>query len=319
MGILLASLAQLGFKEESSWNETPTATQQTHSFGILRDAVEFPDPVRMYDYYRTIGSLSRIPNCLDRNEVEFVGTIPFTLRNGKALVFGLGKSVRTGSDPYTHTIQTDSDLASFVAEAVIGDGVNDYLRYATGCKVNRMTIEGTEKGVIKTSLEVLAGKTYKSANAKSTVESLTCAPYQYHHTSTNLNLWTTGFARVKSWSFTIDNHLEPAYYWQDTDADYPYEILEFEQTVEMKARIIPTDLDLFDHIGTETEFDVNLVVTRGTNDSIQFKSTGTDCVLRSAPHPLPEKGVLEVDVDILMPSFQIVVVDSISSYPNETT
>jgi len=313
--VLYASLAQLGWKEESDWNETPVESAQTGKFGILREKVSLPDPKRMYDYYRTIGSLSRIPDMCDRNEVEFVGSIPFTLQNGKALVFGLGKSIKTTS---THTIQTDSVLPSFVMEAVLGDGTSDYMRYFTGCKVNRMTIEGTDKGIIKAVLDVIAGKGYKSTDDKSVVETVTTKPYQYHQTSTNLYLWDSPFARLKNWTITIDNHLHPEYYWQDTNADYPYEILEDEQTIELKASIIPTDLDIFDHIGVETEFDVDLVITRDTGDTIEFKNGAAQCILTEAPHPIPEKGVLQTDITVLMKSLEIVVVDSIPAYPNES-
>jgi len=320
--VLLASLAQLGWAEETEFGETPTATAQTGAFGILREKVSLPDPKRAYDIYRVIGSLSRIPSFVDRNELVHEGSIPFTMQNGKALVFGLGKSVKVGSvAPFTHTIQTDSSLPSMCIEALIGDGTTDYMRYYTGTKVNRMTLEGTEKGVIKCILDVISKKGYKGTGSKSTVETVTTKPYQFHHTSTNLTLWTSGvFARVLNWSLTIDNHLEPNYYWQDTDAELPYEIDEEEQTVELKATIIPSDLDIFDHIGVATEFDLDMVISRtASTDTIEIKNpTASKCVMPEAPHPLPEKGRLATDVLIYMKGLEIIVVDAISAYPNET-
>jgi len=319
MGTLKASAAYLSWKEEAAYNETPTAGAQTEVFGTLRDRVPLPDPKRTYDIYRVVGSASRIPTGVDRNEVVFEGSIPFTLQHGKALVFGLGKSVKTGTGPYTHTIQTDTSLPSMCVEARIGDGTTNYLRYYTGVKVNRMTLEGTEKGVIKAVLDVLAANGEKTTNEPSTVTLLATKPYQFHQTSTNLSLWSTPFARVKKWSLTVDNHLEQSWYWQDTDGDHPYELDENEQTVEMKATIVPTSLDIFDHIGAETEFDLDLKVTRGAGDTIEFKNaTDYTCFIPEAPHPLPEKGKMEVDVLIKMRSLEILVVDSILTYPNET-
>lgn len=318
--VLLASLAQLGWAEETDFGETPTAEAQTGAFGILREKVPLPDPKRAYDIYRVIGSLSRIPSFVDSNELVHEGSIPFTVQNGKALVFGLGKSVKTGSSaPFTHTIQTDSALPSMVMEAVIGDRTTDYMRYYTGTKVNRMTLEGTEKGVIKCVLDVISKKGYTGTGTKSTVETVTTKPYQFHQTSTNLNLFGSPFARVLNWSLTVDNHLDANYYWQDTDADLPYEIDEEEQTVEMKATIVPTDLDIFDHIGVAAEFDVDMVITRAANDTIEIKNpTASKCVMPEAPHPLPEKGRLATDVLIYMKGLEIIVVDAISAYPNET-
>jgi len=320
MGTLKASTAYLSWKEETDYNETPTAEAQTEVFGLLRDKIPLPDPKRAYEIYRVAGSASRVPTGVDRNEIVFEGSIPFTLQHGKALVFGLGKSVKTGtSPPFTHTIQTADELPSFVVEATIGDGTTNYLRYYTGVKVNRMTLEGTEKGVIKATLDVLAAKGYKSTNTPSTVVPLDIKPYQFHQTSTNLTLWGTPFARVKNWSLTVDNHLEQSWYWQNENADYPYELDENEQTVEMKATIVPTSLDIFDHIGAETEFDIDFKISRGTSDSIEIKNAaGYTCFMPEAPHPIPEKGKMEVDVLIKMRSLEIIVVDAISAYPNET-
>jgi len=312
-------LTQLSFVVETDFGETPTQGAQTSLFGILKDDIDLPDPKRTYDIYPVSGS-DRNPAFADQLEVTHEGRIPFLVQNGIPLVFGLGKSVKSGvSAPYTHTIQTNSELPSMVMEAVISDGTTDYLRYYKGTKINKMTLEGEEKGRLKCTLDLITQQAYKSTDTKSSITLLTTKSYRFFHTSTNLTLWDSSFARVKSFTLTIDNHLTPEWYWQDTDAEYLYEINENEQTFELRAVLRPTDMDIFDHIGVDTEFDFDLVLTRGTGDTIEFKNpTAKKCVMSEAPHPLPGKGPMEVSAMIIPKGLEIIVVDAIAAYPNET-
>jgi|GEM_PF-1108254 len=319
-GSLKAATASLVLWPEDEWKTIPDVPV-LYSFGILRDKVDLPDPERAYEYYRTIGSGSRIPNCLDKNELTMAGMIPFTVQHGIPFVFGLGQCANTGSSsPWTHTIKTAEVLPSFGIQAGIGDGTSDFYRQYLGCKVNRMTIEGTEKGVVKGSLDILAGYTEipLSEIDVSGVQMALCSPYQFHHTSANLKLGEYEVARLKSWRLTVDNKLESRYYWQDTDAHFPYEHEEFEQEIELTATLSPYDLTLWENLLAEDEIGFSFEITRISTDPngvLSFTDATLTGFIVKAPHPLPERGPMETDITMKLFGLEIVVTDGIETYP----
>ena len=301
----------------SEFNQTPTQGAQTKVFGLLTEDVPFPDPDVNYDCYAVIGG-DRDINACDELEIVCESSIPMILQNGELLAMLMGTCTTTGSDPYTHTITGADVLNSMVIEGVLNDGSSDFVRYARGTKINKGTLEAAEKERLKFSMDIITAKTEKTSNTKSSITLLTTKPYFFYQGA--LTLWGTTFARLKSFSLSIDNMLSPEWYIQSSNAQYAYEINAQERAYEIKATIIVTDTTIFDKIGVDTAFDIDLTFTRtAASDTLQIKNpTAKKCYLKSAPHILPATGGnIPVELTIIPRGIEFVVVDAISAYPCE--
>lgn len=322
MGIYLPHLSQLSWKQEAAFREVPTAGGQTKVFGLLKEDVTLPDPDVNYDCYPVIGSDRDVFMC-DKLEIVCEGSIPMFLQNGELLAMLMGKCETTGSGtngtdpPFTHTITGADTLKSMCIEAVLSDGSSDFVRYYRGTMINRGTLEAAEKERLKFTMDVVTAIAEKTSNAKSAITLLTTKPYFFHQGV--LSLWGTEFARLKSFSLTMDNKLSPEWYIQSTDGHYAYEINVQDREYELKCTIVAADTAIFDHIGTDTAFDFNLKFTRGTDDWLEIRNpTEKECYLKSAPHNLPASGgKIPVELTIIPRGVEFVVKDDISAYPCE--
>jgi hypothetical protein len=317
MGVYRPHLSQMSWKEESAYKETPTQGAQTFEFGLLKEEVSLPDPDVNYDPVHIIGG-GRDAFMMDKNEIVYEGSIPMLLATGELLVFGLGKSVRTGADPYVHTITWDDPLPSMVIEAVLNDASADFVRYFRGVKVNKMTLDVESKGSLKCTLDVIAAVGEKTTNTKSTIDMTGLEPYRFFEGV--FSIWGTEFARLQSFSLSVDNSLEAQWYIQSTNGHDPYEVDEGPLKYDMKATIVAADTSIFEHIGTDTPFDFSLKFTRSANDYLEIKDpTARKCYLKSAPHNIPTGANIPVELSLLPTGVEFEVKDSIASYPNETT
>lgn len=301
----------------SEFKQTPTQGAQTKVFGLLTEDVPFPDPDVNYDCYAVIGGDRDIAAC-DELEIVCESSIPMILQNGELLAMLMGTCTTTGSDPYTHTITGADVINSMVIEGVLNDGSSDFVRYARGTKINKGTLEAAEKERLKFSMDIITAKTEKTANTKSSITLLTTKPYFFYQGA--LSLWGTAFAKLKSFSLSIDNMLKPEWYIQSTDGQHAHEINAQERAYEMKATVIVEDTAIFDKIGTDTAFDIDLTFTRtAASDTLQIKNPTTKkCYLKSAPHNLPATGGnIPVELTIIPRGIEFVVVDAIATYPCE--
>ena len=301
----------------SEFKQTPTQGAQTKVFGLLTEDVMLPDPDVNYDCYAVIGGDRDIVAC-DELEIVCEGSVPMILQNGELLAMLMGTCTTTGSDPYTHTITGADVINSMCMEAVLNDGSADFVRYFRGVKINKATLEAAEKERLKYSIDIIAAKAEKTSNTKSSITLLTTKPYFFYQGA--LTLWGTTFARLKSFSLSVDNMLSPEWYIQSTDGQYAHEINAQERAYEIKATVIVEDTAIFDKIGTDTAFDIDLTFTRtAASDTLQIKNPTTKkCYLKSAPHILPATGGnIPVELTIIPRGIEFVVVDAIAAYPCE--
>jgi len=107
---------------------------------------------------------------------------------------------------------------------------------------------------------------------------------------------------------------------------YAYEINEGNRDVELTATLIAANdtgsgtnateamLELLSP--TAAGFDIELVHTRGTNDTVTISNpTAKKCHLRTAPHPLNMGEDYPVSISVLMKGIELSIVDAIPFYP----
>lgn len=317
MGIYRPHLSQLSWIQEGNYKETPTQGAIVKTFGLLKEDVVLPDPDVNYDCYSVIGGDRDVAAC-DELEIVCEGSVPMILQNGELLSMLMGKCVTTGTSPYTHTITGADTLKSLCMEAVLNDGSSDFIRYFRGTKINKGTLEAMEKERLKFTMDVITAIAEKTANTKSTITLQTTKPYFFYQGV--LSLWGTEFARLKSFSLSVDNMLSPEWYIQSTDGQYAHEINAQERAYELKCTVIAADTTIFDKIGVDTAFDISLTFTRtAASDTLQIKNpTAKKCYLKSAPHILPATGGnIPVELTIIPRGIEFIVVDALSAYPGE--
>ena len=130
----------------------------------------------------------------------------------------------------------------------------------------------------------------------------------------------------------VNNNLEPKYYVNDDVGTHrvPYGLVEGKKEYTMSVTVDIEDaamyLDLLrqgDYSSVYTGFQVIMVFTRGTNDTITITTppstpaAGGDaqgCLIKSAPHNIVDAPLVNVPLDISCRSVQVVTVDSVATY-----
>lgn len=323
----IPSLAQVSYAEEVTYNDiTPTQGAQTLNFGLTPEEINLPDSEIDWKGHRCAGNGADIA-IMTEGPRTLTGSIPMMPQDGRIFKYLLGTSADAGSGPssYTHAITGNEILPSICVEAVWDDGTNDFVRYFTGVKCSGGTIAVEEEGSLKFNMNVEAAYALASTQTKSTVTCSTTDPWMFYQGS--CTFWGTTFARVTEWEIDVKRNLKPRRYIQDTNGEYPYEINEGARDITLTAKVVAADdLGVGTH-GTEAfkelmaptsgGFDINLVMTRGT-DTLTFKNqTGkTKCRLKNAKHPRFSADAEDssISIEVVIPSLQIDVVDSIATY-----
>ena len=163
----------------------------------------------------------------------------------------------------------------------------------------------------------------------------------YYFSQGEVTMFGITIARLRSFDISINNNTESRYYIPKRMGRKkgPSEIREGRREYSMSATLALPDADasttaqrtLFNELLLEgdygsgkTGFDISLVFTRGTNDTITITiptsaaAVGGDsqgAFIRSAPHNISTEGVLQADVDILFRGLKIDVQDNAHYYP----
>ena len=179
---------------------------------------------------------------------------------------------------------------------------------------------------------------FDASNLAVTVEQPSTEPYYFSQGS--ISLFDVEFARVTNFTININNNLEPRYFINNSGERTPSAIYEGRREYSMTATIVlpdsisstATTRTLFKELLAEgdysagfTGFDIDLVFTRGANDTITITipddgTSGTGgnnqgAFLRSANTSVSTDNPVSTEVDILFRNMKIVVVDAEPVYP----
>ncbi len=248
---------------------------------------------------------------------------------------------------YTHVI-TDGMYIDPIHISVVNkdsDLTTALMRRYIGAKVGRGTFTASEGTELKVGWDEILSRTmaFKDAGLSTTVPFYnanivaptvsfpTTDPYYFSQGA--LTFAGAAWCRVRDFSLEVSNNLEPKYYVCSTDVEnrVPYEILEGRKDYGIRCTVDVTDAAFFLDLcrqGTYSSafsgFNLSLVFTRGSNDTITFTMPGTaaaeggdsqGCFLRRAPHNIEEAPVMTVPLDIVGRNLKITIVDSVMVYP----
>lgn len=289
------------------------------------------------------------------SEARYVvsGSNPYVLNYPLSYDHATGVAIKkygtVGSPPtyYTHTI-TDGLSLSPIQLAVDNtdtDGTVALMRRYIGCKVGRASLAASEGGTLRMAWDEILGRTmaFKDASASATVpfysaNVATVTPSfpttdPYYFSQGALTFAGQSWCRVRDFTLDVSNSVEPKYYLCSTSVAnrVPYELLEGRKEWAIKTTVDITDADFYLDLlrmGTYSSafsgFDISLVFTRGSNDTITITAPGTTaaeggdsqgCFIRRAPHNIEEAPIISVPLEIVTRSVKITVVDSIMVYP----
>ena len=261
--------------------------------------------------------------------------------------------------PYTHTITEAVELPGISWQINNKDSsetaTNDWIRRYYGGKIGQATLTAEEGGTLRMSWEsapfmnmdhnqyddtvqTAPGNKFDATSLAVTVERPSTEPYYFSQGS--ISMFGVEFARVANFTININNNLEPRYFISNDANRTPSAIFEGRREYSMTATIVlpdslastATTRTLFKELLAEgdyaagfTGFDIDLVFTRGANDTltITVPSDGTSAAggneqgafIRSANTSVSTENPASTEVDILFRDLSIVVVDSEPVYP----
>ena len=261
--------------------------------------------------------------------------------------------------PYIHTITEAVELPGISWQINNKDSsetaTNDWIRRYYGGKIGQATLTAEEGGTLRMSWEsapflnmdhnqyddtvqTAPGNKFDATSLAVTVERPSTEPYYFSQGS--VSMFGVEFARVANFTININNNLEPRYFISSTAERTPSAIFEGRREYSMTATIVlpdslastATTRTLFKELLAEgdyaagfTGFDIDLVFTRGANDTltITVPSDGTSAAggneqgafIRSANTSVSTENPASTEVDILFRDLSIVVKDSEPVYP----
>ena len=261
--------------------------------------------------------------------------------------------------PYIHTITEAVELPGISWQINNKDSsetaTNDWIRRYYGGKIGQATLTAEEGGTLRMSWEsapflnmdhnqyddtvqTAPVNKFDATSLAVTVERPSTEPYYFSQGS--ISMFGVEFARVANFTININNNLEPRYFISSTAERTPSAIFEGRREYSMTATIVlpdslastATTRTLFKELLAEgdyaagfTGFDIDLVFTRGANDTltITVPSDGTSAAggneqgafIRSANTSVSTENPASTEVDILFRDLSIVVKDSEPVYP----
>lgn len=310
---------KLRFAQETTFAETPTQGGQTTWLGIIPSATIDVTP-EYKDYYtltQDSASAQRDLFTERQGKISCGGSFPLEIQNGRAIYWamgGLGESTAAGVT--THSIWGAADVPSLVAETAY-TGTNRFLRYLKGMKINTLSVEAAEGAEVRSTINFINSKTYRSNNTESSTTVVTTKPMQFYHGKVTYNSDNT--YKIVGATWTINNNLKPLWDIDTTDGQYATFIEEGKRNYELRLTLLVSDnsslaYDHWDDFIAGTNREVKIVLARNTtSDYMQLDAS--NCTIRNAPYNLPETGEeLRVDVVLKPRTCTWKVLDSINSY-----
>lgn len=272
-------------------------------------------------------------------------------------------NVHEVTGPFTHQIRETNVLDSMTLWSRYTDtdetAGNRFVRLHSGVKIGRATYSADEGGALRMSWdgigqdvvhnqqfhsEVGGGTTNISGYHADAIASFPGITYPttepYYFSQGNMTFFGVTFARMRNFRLEVDNNLEPRYYIRDNiPSQVPREIQENLRSYRLSATIALPDSvaatstvrALWKELILEgnytaglTGFQITLLFTRGTNDTITFTIPPTavtnalnrqGAFITRAHHPVGGNSPTQIDVDIIFRSMNIDVVDSLAFYP----
>jgi len=267
------------------------------------------------DYFQVSSGIdftvSPLKNIAEVRKITAVVTNTLTLDAPLSFDHDTGQAVNEVVAPYTHTFGGITRLPSLCVERVFR-AVADLVLHTRGLKFNELTVSGEKEGPLKASVGVLARDTAKGLASASVLTVPSTRPYYFDQGLLTFNGFTV--AKLVKFSHKIGNGAKLAHYIQTlaVDGRLPLDAIEGKRHHEARFTTNPIDSTFFDLIKTSAELNASILFTRGANDTLSIAMNGWRT--NSAKHPIPEEGAVEVEIQGMVKTTVITVVDSTPWY-----
>lgn len=297
-----------------------TAVTPTDVLGKVVEDATMPDPEQEWLVQRVIGGNREVFQQEQGIRTFQGGEVPIVLQDGHPVAYLLGSdSVSGDSAPYTHTLtaKQDGKPPSQTLEAVYygRGGGDDFVRTFQGCVPASGELSMNEDDELTCSLSYWAMGVETGTSPTDSISVPDDDPWLFADASSQLELFSTTFARFIDWSLSIENDpTEGRYIAPDSDhpsgdSRDPYEITYGNADYELTATIVIEDDALYDELLNPTAggFDAVIEFQRGGSGDL-FRITASGCQFTEAPHEIPgESGRTEVEVTMQPTSLEIEV------------
>ena len=264
------------------------------------------------------------------------GTLPVTLQNARILAAFFGDDTSTKPATYYQHILPNATptpitypktftLYSKLINPLVA--ANTFSRYYIGCVIDTLKFSGDEGSELKTDLGLKAMRAYVNTSDPdedpTTISAKTSTrPYMFH--DAYFEFWGTECARVVSFTLNIRNKIKPIWYFRQASDDltpvgsdsakYPLEMLYGKLEIDLSAKLVPVDRDLWDLLigGGEHASNNTAVIkfARDTNDYIQFDLSGLH--LKKAPYKIAEENEVSAETEFVVKNIKVTAQDDIS-------
>jgi hypothetical protein len=269
--------------------------------------------------------------------------------------------------PFTHRIIENVELSPITWQIKnndsAGTAANIWLRRYIGGKIGQATLTAEEGGTLRMSWEsapfidmqhnqydssavTAPNNKYDAGLSAVTVEYSDTEPYFFSQGS--ITLFGVEFARITNFTINVNNNLEPRYFIRnDGSQRTPSDIYEGRREYSMTATVVlpdstagatDTTRSLFKELLAEGDygsgtagFDIDLVFTRGTNDTLSINIPANNVAgssvaaaiggnaqgafIRSANTSVSTDNPVSTEVDVLFRNLSMEVIDSEPVYP----
>ena len=326
MPVLRAEAVQVTYGEQTAFGTATTAAGASRWIGAVK-TVDGMFPDIDWKEIRARGS-DRDVYLYIQGKRTLEGSIRFypQFQSNRILKYAFGSVSHSGAgDPFTHTISgatgvSDPGPPITLRRAYQTSATTEEAFYVRDCIVDSMELTGAEEDILECVLNIKGGKP-SPARANEAIMSVTkdsTSLYPYSKGIVTIN--GTATARVKSFTFKIENGGSMKYRYQSTDGDYPYEYVPGSRKYTFECQVVPVDgtfMALLDAAtpSTTATFNVKFTGQATPERSIEIKGnvTGAIGVTKSAPHDIPDEGEITVALSMMVNKAQIVVLDGNAS------
>lgn len=282
--------------------ESTQGTEVTPSgvFSPIEGEIELPDPEYAYEENYWVGGGLTASSKFQGQEQLTDGTIPFKPNQWLEFYLLLGEVTDDGAGTYTITLK-EEDYPPSISLGVV---VDTFTRVFSGVTAGSGEINVTDDSELALELDIDAldvdpnGTVTEPAGDNFNSDDV----FNFNHTSSNLSIFGSQFARLTDLTITINRNTTTDYYVDDTDG--AYETTYGRPEITMDATIKVSDDSIYQELKDgQVPFTSNIEFQNSDNRlNIELQ----DCNIRSAPHGIPEEGAVEVDVEIVATDIEII-------------
>jgi hypothetical protein len=314
----MAQRIDFSWEEETTYKTRPTNIDRY--LRIEHGSLEPPFPKREVADVHAHGGGWAPQYVDDYRKVEYPGRFSFEVITGEFLGCILGKVVTTGSDPYEHTMTVSDGIpGSFALQTPILAAGGNVIPEFLGCRIITATFNvGEDSEKLMCDIDMLACKAQDGGATPETVTTSTAEPFLFKGgVFSSTQLYAGAKARIHDVEMKVNRNAKSNY--AGGNGYEPYDILPGKCSFgEMKVTIgLEDDTEWDELLSLVTtpgqEYDYSYVVTRGTNDDITFSGNA-----KIKPNTIKaDEHDLRMDLILIPRTFQILVEDSIATYPWE--